>query len=266
MHDTDSRRVGPLLRAWRHRRGVSQLELALRAGSSARHLSFLETGRARPSRGMVLRLAEHLEVPLRERNELLVAAGYAPHYRQTGIDADEMQPVRAALDALLAGHEPYPAVLVDRAWNLLAGNRATAVLTDGVAPQALAPQPNVIRVALHPEGLAPRLVNLAEVRGHLLDRLKRQVALTGDESLTALLEEVRGYPGPADGAGAHRERPQLFVPVRLRADGGELALFSTVTTFGAPADVTLSELAVESFYPADQATATALRALARSST
>jgi transcriptional regulator with XRE-family HTH domain len=264
MHQPDGRRIGPLLRAWRHRRRISQLDLAIAAGSSARHLSFLETGRARPSRSMVLRLAEHLDVPLRERNELLLAAGYAPHYRETGIDAEQMRPVRTALDALLEGHEPFPAVLVDRTWNLLAANRAAAVLTEGVAPSLLQPQANVYRLALHPAGLAPRLLNFAEVRSHLLDRLHRQVTLTGDELLRALHEEVRGYPGPPDAGDEHRERPQIFVPVRLRSEVGELAFFSTITTFGAPADVTLSELAVESFFAADEATASALRALARS--
>jgi transcriptional regulator with XRE-family HTH domain len=252
-------RVGPLLRDWRKRRRLSQLDLALDAGISARHLSFVETGRSRPSREMVVHLAEQLDVPLRDRNGLLLAAGYAPAYAERGLDAPELAPVRDALELVLGGHDPYPAAAVDRGWNLVAGNRGIALLTEGVAPALLEPPANVLRVALHPDGMAPRIANLGQWRAHLLDRLERQVALTGDTALEALLAELRGYPGPDE------ERPaggaEIAVPLRLRRDGGELAFLSTVTTFGTAVDITVAELAIESFFPADAATAEAVRAL-----
>ena len=252
--------VGPLLRDWRNRRRLSQLDLALDASVSARHLSFVETGRSKPSRELVLQLAEHLEVPLRERNALLLAAGYAPAYGERALGDDAMAPVRGALDALLKGHEPFPAVAVDRQWELVAANGpALALLTDGVAPELLAPPANTLRISLHPDGLAPRIANLAEYSAHLLSLVRREAAVTGDPALAALHDELRGYPGvvdeePHDPAGA------LFLPLRLRMpDGGELAFFSTLARFGTALDVTVAELAIESFYPADEATAAALR-------
>lgn len=255
--------MGTLLREWRRRRRLSQLDLALLAGTSARHLSCVETGKARPSQAMVLRLATALEVPLRERNTLLLAAGYAPAYRESALDDDSLASVRSALDTMLTAHEPYPAVVVDRLWHVLAGNRAMGVLMDGVPDHLLLPRPNVFRLALHPQGLAARLANLAQVRELFLDRLRRQADAGGDAELRALYEEVSRYPAPADGDAAPAEPPGPFqVPLRVRTPYGELSMFSTMATFGAPADVTLSELAIELFYPLDEFTANALRALA----
>jgi transcriptional regulator with XRE-family HTH domain len=250
--------VGDLLREWRRRRGLSQLEVSLDAAVSARHLSFVETGRSRPSRELVLHLAEHFEVPLRERNALLLAAGYAPAYGETPLDAEAMAPVRAALDKVLAGHAPYPAVIVDRRWDLVSANApALAILADGVAPELLAPPANTLRVCLHPDGLAPRIVNLAEYGAHLITRLARQVAAAPDAEAAALLDELRGY------APRHEDplEPEdlLITPLRLRAFGGELRLFSALATFGTAMDVTVSELAIESFFPADPETEAALR-------
>jgi transcriptional regulator with XRE-family HTH domain len=255
--------VGPLLRDWRRRRRRSQLDLALDAGVSARHVSFVETGRSRPSAEMVLQLAEQLEVPLRDRNQLLLAAGYAPLYGERPLDDPDMTPVREALELVLRGHEPYPAAVVDRWWEMVAANGAIAVLTEGVAPELLAPPANVMRVALHPDGMAPRIVNFAEWRAHLLERLRHQVAVTGDAALAALYEEVRGYPGPPDPGAHHGAGGEVFVPLVFRAADRELRFFSTVATFGTAVDITMSELAIESFFPADAATAEALRALGR---
>ena len=193
--DAPPSRVGALLREWRRRRRLSQLDLALEAGVSARHLSFVETGRSRPSADMVLHLAEQLDVPLRDRNALLLAGGYAPVFGQRGLEEPEMEGVRATLDLVLRGHEPYPAVVVDRHWGMVAGNRAVALLTDGVAPELLEPPVNVLRVSLHPDGVAPRIANLPQWRAHLLDRLGRQVVSTGDPALAALFDELSALPG-----------------------------------------------------------------------
>jgi transcriptional regulator with XRE-family HTH domain len=258
MTATDTR-VGPLLRDWRRRRRLSQLDLALEAGVSARHLSFVETGRSRPSADMVLHLAEQLEVPLRERNQLLLAAGYAPRYGSRSLDDPDLAQVRDAVGHVLAGHEPYPALAVDRCWNLVMSNGALGPLLEGVAPELLVPPVNCIRLALHPDGLAPRILNLGEWRGHLLHRLGGQLQATGDPQLEVLLDEVRDYPGPVDGNAP--DAAAIMVRLRLAAaDGdGELAFFSTVTTFGTAADVTVSELSVEAFFPADADTAERLR-------
>ena len=252
--------VGGLLRDWRQRRRMSQMDLSLEATVSTRHLSFVETGRAKPSRELVLHLAEHLEVPLRERNALLLAAGYSPSFPQSPLDAGTMAPVRAALDAILAGHAPFPAVVVDRRWDLVTANQpALALMTAGVDPTLLEPPVNVLRVSLHPDGLAPRIVNLQEYSAHLLDRLRRQAAAGGDPALTALHGELAAYPGVRDDGGAPAHVADLlFVPLVLRSDGGELTFFSTIATFGTALDVTIAELAVESFFPADDATSTAL--------
>ncbi len=244
-------RVGPLLRSWRQRRRLSQLELALDAGVSARHLSFVETGRSRPSETMVLHLAEQLDVPLRARNELLLAAGYAPVFGQRSLDAPELESVRTAIDQLLAAHEPYPAVVVDRGWNLLAANRAVRLLTEGVAAHLLQPPANTLRIALHPDGMAPRIANLPQWRAHLLEDLGRSVAATGDTELQALYEELSAYPGETDSSPGH----DIFVPLKL----GDLTFFSTRTTFGGAADVTVAELSIEAFFPADRFTAGCLR-------
>jgi transcriptional regulator with XRE-family HTH domain len=252
-------RVGPLLRDWRRRRRRSQLDLALDAGVSARHLSFVETGRSRPSAEMVLHLAEQLEVPLRDRNQLLLAAGYAPRYGQRALDEPEMQPVRAALQLVLNGHEPYPAAVVDRHWNLVAANRSIAMLTEGAAAELMAPPANVLRLSLHPDGMAPRIANLGEWRTHLIERLGRQIATTGDETLIELRDELVAYPAPPDVRHEEGTAGQIVVPLRLRrADRSEVTFFSTVATFGTAVDITVAELAIESFFPADPATARAV--------
>jgi transcriptional regulator with XRE-family HTH domain len=245
-----------LLREWRERRRLSQLELALAAGVSARHLSFIETGRANPSPEMVLKLAGKLDVPRRESNQLLIAAGYAPRYGALAFEAPEMSPVREAIDRVLSAHDPYPAVVVDRHWELIAVNRGAGVLTDGAAPELLEPPVNALRLALHPAGVARRILNLAEWRGHILERLERQARLTGDPAVAALLEELRGYPG---GEAPDPREHDVFVPLRIAGPGGaELRFLSTVATFGTAIDVTAAELSIESFFPADAATAAAL--------
>ncbi|MGI8428904.1 MAG: helix-turn-helix domain-containing protein [Solirubrobacteraceae bacterium] len=251
--------VGELLRAWRRRRNISQLELALNATVSSRHVSFVETGRSNPSREMVLHLAEHLDVPLRERNGLLLAAGYAPLYAERSLETEEMAPVRQALDRFLSAHEPYPAVVIDRHHNLMDANDAVHWLIEGVAADLLAPPANALRVALHPRGMARRIVNFGEWSAHLLQRLGREATLTGDDDLARLHEELLSYPG------VERQPPhdelvgaEIILPLRVRHDDGELAFFSTISTFGTAIDITLSELAIEAFYPANAATATRL--------
>jgi transcriptional regulator with XRE-family HTH domain len=254
--------VGGLLRDWRRRRRLSQLELALDAAVSTRHLSFVETGRARPSAEMVLRLAEQLEVPLRERNELLLAAGYAPVYAGRDLGEPVMDSVRGALERLLAGHEPYPALAVDRHWGMVAANRPVALLTDGAAAHLLDPPVNVLRLALHPEGLAPRIANFPQWRAHLLDRLGRQAVRSGDPALAALHDELAAYPAGGRAASVDAAAAEIAVPLRVRHGDGELRFISTVTTFGTAVDITVSELSIESFFPADAATAELLRAAA----
>jgi transcriptional regulator with XRE-family HTH domain len=247
--------VGELLRGWRQRRRLSQLDLSNEAGVSARHLSFLETGRARPSRDMVLHLAEQLEIPLRERNELLLAAGYAPAYGRRRLDDPDMVAVRTAVDLVLAAYEPYPALAVDRGWHLVTGNRSIALLTEDVAPELLEPPVNVLRLGLHPRGLAPRILNLPQWRTHLLTRLAREAQLTADPGLTALHRELAALPGGRD-----RTPPDgIAVPLRLRHDDGVLSFLSTVTTFGTAVDLTAAELSIEAFLPADAHTAAVLR-------
>ena len=258
-----NRGVGELLRDWRRHRHLSQLDVSLEAAVSARHLSFVETGRSKPSRELVLHLAEHLEVPLRDRNALLLAAGYAPAYAQRDLDEPAMGPVREAIDRLLRGHEPYPAVVVDRHWGLVSANRAVPLLIAGAAAHLTEPPVNVLRLSLHPEGMAPRIVNLGEWRAHLLDRLGRQAVVSGDPALFALHEELAGYPGGEPGHVPDLEAGAIAVPLRLRADGEELAFISTATTFGTATDVTLSELAIESFFPADERTANVLERRSR---
>src|SRR3954447_3431994 len=263
--------VGDLLRDWRRRRRLSQLDLAVNAEVSTRHLSFVETGRSAPSREMLLHLAEHLDMPLRERNALLLAGGFAPVYPESAFDDPQMGAVRQAVQQLLRAHEPFPAVVVDRRWNLVEGNRSVALFTAPAAPRLLEPPVNVLRVSLAPDGMAPHIVNLGEWRAHLLGRLRRQVDFSGDPVLTALLDELRGYP--CDDPEPEVELPgagDVVVPLRIRAGGAggaqgaeaELTFVSTVSTFGTPLDVTVAELVIESFFPADAATADALRAFA----
>ncbi len=260
--------VGALLRSWRLRRGLSQLDLACEADISTRHVSFLETGRSQPSRGMLIHLAERLDVPLRDRNALLVAAGFAPLYSEHGLDSPAMRAARKAVELVLTGHEPFPALAIDRHWTLVAANRAVAPLLDGVAAELLAPPVNVLRLSLHPRGLAGRIGNWAQWRAHVLSRLTRQIDGSADPVLAALRDELQGYPAPAGGGGGHGEggggdeddhHPDVVVPLRLHSAAGMLSLFGTTTVFGTAVDITLSELAIEAFFPADAETADRLR-------
>jgi transcriptional regulator with XRE-family HTH domain len=256
MTSTQSRPVGDLLRDWRQRRHLSQLDLAAIAEVSTRHLSWVETGRSRPTPQMILRLAESMDVPLRERNSLLLAGGFAPAFAESPLDAPPLGPVLEALRAVLAAHEPFPALVVDRSWELVEANAGIAPLLAGAAADLLEPPVNVLRLSLHPRGLAPRIANLAQWRSHLLARLAREAAATADHGLTELLTELRGYPG-----GSQEVPPagQVVVPLRLRAGDRVLSFLSTTTVFGTPQDVTVEELALEAFYPADESTRRALR-------
>lgn len=251
--------VGEQLRQWRQRRRMSQLDLALEADISTRHLSFLETGRAQPSRDMVMHLAEQLEVPLRERNVILVAAGFAPVFPERALDDPELSAARRAVDLILAAHEPNPAILVDLRWNMVGANAAVALLMDGVAPELLEPPVNVLRLALHPKGVAARIINLAEWRAHILERLRRQIELTADPGLIALVDELKTYPVPP----AADKRPEDYggvtVPLQMLTPRGVLSFLTTTTVFGTAVDITLAELTLETFFPADAATAAVLR-------
>jgi transcriptional regulator with XRE-family HTH domain len=252
--------VGEQLRAWRTRRRRSQLDLALDAEISPRHLSFLETGRSRPSRGMLLRLAERLKIPARERNQLLIAAGFAPDRPERPLAHPELGAARRAVELVLKAHEPFPALAVDRHWQLIAANGGLAPMLGGVAARLLEPPVNVLRLSLHPEGVAPRIVNLPEWRAHILRRLEDQAEASADPVLTALLEELKTYPGGI--AHAYDSYGGVAVPLVLRTDQGELSFLSTTTMFGTPVDVTLAELAIEAFLPADARTAELLNARA----
>jgi transcriptional regulator with XRE-family HTH domain len=260
-------RVGPLLREWRQRRRLTQLDLALDAGISARHLSFVETGRSKPSAEMVLLLAEQLEVPVRERNQLLLAAGYAPVFPERSLEDPELAPVREAIDLILTGHEPYPALVVDRRWNLIAANAPLRALSAWIDPSLLQPPVNVLRAGLHPRGMARFTLNRDEVRAYFIGRLRRQVAISGDAELHALLAEVEAYPVPEhdDVPVVQARAGEILTPtMRLRApDGRELSLFATVATFGTAIEVTTAELSIEFAFPADRATAEILRDLPR---
>lgn len=246
---------------------MSQLELALRADSSARHLSFVETGRSRPSEDLVLRLAEHLDVPVRERNALLLAAGYAPRFAETPLDDPSMGALREGLDRLLHGYEPYPALVVDATYTVVAANRGIAMLMEGIPESLLTPPLNAMRLTLHPEGLAPRIRNLREWRGHLLAQMERQIALDRSEALRAVYDEVKAYPvadrdGGDDGGKGGEEVPYFALPMVIEHDGQVLSFVSSISTFNTPMDVTVAELAIETFLPADPATAKYLRSLA----
>jgi len=263
MESPYTQAVGSLLREWRQRRRLSQLDLACDAGISSRHLSFLETGRSSPSREMILCLAEQLKVPLRERNILLIAAGYAPVFPERPLSAPALLAARKAVDLVLTGHEPYPALAIDRHWNLVAANSAVAPLLAGADGALLRAPVNVLRLTLHPAGLAPRIANLPEWRTHLLERLRRQIELTADSALASLMNELRAYPATnqlqTDKSKQSRDYGGVVVPFELITNAGVLAFFSTTTVFGTPVDITLSELALESFFPADETTFEALR-------
>jgi len=253
--------VGQLLRHWRQFRRFSQLELALRADVSARHLSFVETNRAAPSREMILHLADHLDVPLREQNQMLLAAGFAPVYSDLSLDSPELAAVRSALGQLLAAHEPYPAAVVDRHWNLVQANRSIALFTESVDTTLLTPPANVLRASLHPRGMAPLIINLDEWRAHLIGRLRRQFEATRDPALGDLYDELLGYPGGnSKDMPVHGDADGVVVPLRFRHDDQELRFFSTVATFGTPLDITVAEIVIESFFPADDATRAFLQA------
>lgn len=254
------RSIGDLLREWRRHRRLSQLDLATGAEISTRHLSFVESGRANPSREMILRLAEYLDVPLRERNALLVAAGFAPAFRERALDDPALATARATIDLLLKGLEPCPALAVDRYWQLVASNQATLRLLGGVAPDLLEPPVNVLRLSLHPGGLAPRIRNLGQWRAHLLHRLRQQIDASHDPQLIALLRELQALPAPADMPAADIGS-SIAVPLQLEVGGQLLSLLSTTTVFGTPVDITLAELALEAFVPADATTAQRLREL-----
>ncbi|MER6102863.1 helix-turn-helix transcriptional regulator [Streptomyces sp. NPDC001832] len=279
--------VGPLLRSWREQRRISQLELALRADSSARHISFIETGRSRPSEDMILRLAEHLDIPVRERNALLLAAGYAPRYAQTALDDPALGALREGMERLLQGYDPYPALVVDGMYNVVAANQGIQMLLEGVAGHLLTPPLNAMRLTLHPEGLAPRIRNLREWRADLLAQMDRQIALARSAELRELYEEVAGYPAPegtdraedaetaasnggagsigcsaGENAGAGPASPRPFaLPLRIEHGGQVLSFVASIATFNTPMDVTVAELAIETFLPADRATADHLRSL-----
>jgi len=255
-----ARNIGDHLRQWRQRRRLSQLALASEAEISPRHLSFVETGRSTPSREMILHLAEQLQIPMRERNVLLVAGGYAPIFPERALNNPALAAARAAMDVVLQSHKPFPAFALDRHWNIVASNAALPQLYEGVAQHLLQPQINAMRLSLHPHGLAPRILNLAEWRAHLLTRLKQQVDLTADPVLIALQKEVASYPVPLS-APPRVDPAAVLVPFKIRMGDASLSFFSTTTVFGTPVDVTLSELAVESFFPADDATAQIIRRL-----
>jgi transcriptional regulator with XRE-family HTH domain len=249
--------IGEHLREWRQRRHLSQLDLASDAEISARHLSFVETGRSAPSREMVLKLAERLDVPLRERNVLLVAAGFAPAFPQRALDDPALQSAREAINLVLKAHEPNPALAYDRHWNLVAANRMLAPLLEGIPAKLLSPPLNILRLAFHPEGLAPRTVNLGEWAAHLLERLHRQCEATADPELIKLYHDLRSYPLPARSGPVMPD--SVAISYKLRHNGDVLSFISTTMVFGTPVDVTLSELALETFFPADELTARRLK-------
>lgn len=257
----DQQSFGDQLKLWRRHRHFSQLDLALEADISARHLSFVETGRSRPSREMVLRLAECLSLPLRSRNALLLAAGFAPAFRERSFNDPALGLAREAVQRILDGHTPYPALAVDRHWNMVAHNAVVPLLLAGVDPALMAPPVNVLRLSLHPQGLAPQILNLGEWKHHLLDRLAGQIAASADPVLEELREELRAYPAPA-GKAPWEASAAIVVPMQVESAAGRLSFFSTTTLFGTPVEVTLSEIAIESFFPADAETAERLRALA----
>lgn len=263
MGKDEPRTVGNLLRLWRERRQKSQLELALDAEISTRHLSFVETGRARPSREMILLLAQQLAIPLRERNKILIAGGYAPIYSEKSFDDESLAAARLAIELILKGHEPFPALAIDRGWNMVAANKTVALMVEGVAPELLVPPVNVLRLSLHPDGLAPRILNLAEWRGHLLSRLRREVENTADERLEALFTELRRFSFPAEktGCGESHPEPEIIVPLKIETRFGKLSLISATTVFGTPLSVALEEIALETFFPANEPTAKVFRQL-----
>ena len=260
MNTVEAKKIGDLLREWRGRRRLSQLDLALDAEISSKHLSFVETGRAQPSREMILRLAEQLKIPLRERNVLLTSAGFAPVFPERPLDDQSLQAARQTVELILQGHEPNPALALDRHWNLITANKAVALFLKDVSAEQLQLPINVLRLSLHPEGLARQVVNFAQWRAHLLDRLRRQIEITADAVLIELEKELKSYPAPKEN---HRREKidsrAIAIPLRVKTEEGELSFISTTTVFGTPVDITLSELIIESFFPADEKTASFLK-------
>ncbi len=254
--------VGALIRDWRLRRRYSQLALACLANISARHLSFMETGRAKPGRQMLLLLSEHLEIPLRQRNDMLLCAGYAPHYAEHAMDEAPLQQAHSAIKMLLRAHEPFPAMAVDGHWNLVHANRSLSLLLDGVAPELLQPPVNVLRLALHPLGLASRILNFGQWRAHLLHRLRRQYEQTANPRLLSLYDELVAYPSPDGGSDWAPVDHVIAVPLQLDTSHGVLSLLSATMSFGTPLEVALSELVMETFVPANSDSAGILRNLA----
>lgn len=263
--NTASSSIGPLIREWRRRRSLSQLALAAEAEISQRHLSFIESGRSAPSRDMVIRLSERLSIPMRERNKLLIAAGFAPVYRERAADDPELRAAHSAVERILKGHEPFPALAVDRHWTLIYANRMVPQLLEGVDESLVRAPANVLRLSLHPQGLASRIVNFREWREHLLARLANQIDVTADSTLMALLEELKSYPVPAGSKpfrpGERSNYGRIAIPLQISTRLGDLSLISTTTVFGTALDITMSELAIESFFPADEATADRLAGL-----
>jgi transcriptional regulator with XRE-family HTH domain len=254
--------IGALIREWRQRRRLSQLDLACEADISTRHLSYVENGRSSPSREMLMHLAERLDVPLRERNTLLTAAGFAPIYRERPLEDPALAAAREAVNVVLRAHEPYPALAIDRHWTMLAHNRTVPLLLAGVDPDLLKPPVNVLRLSLHPRGLGRRIVNLAQWREHLFARLSRQIAASADPALTELLHELQAMPFDASRSqGATIDPSGVAVPLQFDTEHGVLSFIGTTTVFGTPVDITLSELALETFFPADSRTAEVLRRL-----
>lgn len=262
-HATARREVGPLLREWRQRRALSQMALALDVGVSPRHLSFVETGRARPSAELLLSMSEHLAVPLRQRNDLLLAAGYAPRYTETDWQAPDMGAVRRALQRLLDAHDPYPGLALDRCCNVVLANAAARRLMALLPPELTEPCLNMYRASLHPRGFAAFTRNFGDWARHLLNELAWLCASSGDPALSALAEEVAAYPNVAallaEGTAPARDEHALLLSCVLSLGGQQLSLFTTRAAIGAPYDVTLAELTVELFYPADEGTERALR-------
>lgn len=256
--------VGDLIREWRQRRRFSQLALAVEAEISQRHLSFIESGRSQPSRDMLMRLADYLDLPLRERNAMLLAAGFAPAYAERGLAAPELEAARNVIDHLLRGHDPHPAVAVDRYWRLLSANKAVGVLTAGVDPSLLEGEVNVLRLSLHPGGLVRRIANAAEWRSHILSRLLHDIEISADPQLVALFEELKSYPlpsGTSAARGATAVERSIAVPLIVHSDEGQLEFLSTTTVFGTAIDVTLADIVIESFFPANHQTALAMKKL-----
>jgi transcriptional regulator with XRE-family HTH domain len=258
-------RIGDLIKEWRTRRRLSQLDLALDAGISQRHLSFVESGRSAPSREMVENLSEHLGLPLRERNVLLLSAGFAPAFAERKLSDPSMASARSAIELVLKGHEPNPALAVDRHWRLVMANAVVGPMLSLVSDKTLLEgEVNVLRVSLHPGGLAPHVANLASWKAHVLWRLNQQIDVTCDPKLIELEEELAGYPVPPGARNrTWNEADAIALPFELKLGGHILSFITTTTVFGTPHEVTLSELAIEAFYPTNAETAAAMQALAK---